>query len=395
MPPGRERRSRSRESVGRYHDAPAPGATNSSPTSMHEPRAVFAAGPGDKRFLHLNVRPPAFRSARRASRPRGPLSGGRVPDAAFGVEGGRRNGGAVVQFDDHVRRAREDHLRAHHHRLPLHVGEHVGAAGDLEHVVEKPVAAACVHVSQRPAVASDHEQRLGTRQPSYPCPDGGQPLLDLLCRRLGGLLQPNPRAERSHGLGDVGQVPMHVWVDRNAGTLDLPLQLDLCVVHDDEIRPERQKPLDVRIDEAADAGNLLDVRWKVIVVADAHHAVAGADLEEHFGGGRHQRDDAPRTVAGRRGGACSDLDRGGTAGVRACFKPGLKACATCESARQREACPSLHPRRKSSHRKNGPPMMAVTIPTGSSTGASAVRAMRSQPIRKAAPNNADAGSTSR
>ena len=45
--------------------------------------------------------------------------------------------------------------------------------------------------------------------------------------------------------------------------------------------------------------------------------------------------------------------------------------------------------------KNGPPMTAVTIPTGSSIGANSVRATRSQAIRNAAPNSADAGSTRR
>src|SRR4029079_3688357 len=51
--------------------------------------------------------------------------------------------------------------------------------------------------------------------------------------------------------------------------------------------------------------------------------------------------------------------------------------------------------RNSSHKKTGPPMMAVMMPTGSSSGAMIVRATRSQPIRKAAPNSAAAGSTSR
>ena len=40
----------------------------------------------------------------------------------------------------------------------------------------------------------------------------------------------------------------------------------------------------------------------------------------------------------------------------------------------------------SSHRKNGPPIIAVTMPTGSSSGASTVRATRSHSMRNAAPN---------
>src|SRR5206468_3680143 len=52
-------------------------------------------------------------------------------------------------------------------------------------------------------------------------------------------------------------------------------------------------------------------------------------------------------------------------------------------------------RRNRSHKKTGPPMMAVMMPTGNSSGAMIVRATRSQPIRNAAPNSADAGKTRR
>ena len=47
------------------------------------------------------------------------------------------------------------------------------------------------------------------------------------------------------------------------------------------------------------------------------------------------------------------------------------------------------------HKKNGPPMSAVMTPTGNSMGAMTVRATTSHPIKKAAPNNAEAGSTRR
>ena len=47
------------------------------------------------------------------------------------------------------------------------------------------------------------------------------------------------------------------------------------------------------------------------------------------------------------------------------------------------------------HRKNGPPMSAVTTPTGISSGDISVRAARSHNTRKAAPNRAEAGSTIR
>ena len=46
-------------------------------------------------------------------------------------------------------------------------------------------------------------------------------------------------------------------------------------------------------------------------------------------------------------------------------------------------------------RKNGPPISAVMIPTGSSTGGMIVRDRMSQPTRNAAPNSTEAGSTMR
>mgnify|MGYP003694640869 CR=1 FL=1 len=55
---------------------------------------------------------------------------------------------------------------------------------------------------------------------------------------------------------------------------------------------------------------------------------------------------------------------------------------------------ATHGWRMSSHRKNGPPMSAVTMPTGSSSGASAVRETRSHATRNAAPKPSDAGTTS-
>jgi len=61
----------------------------------------------------------------------------------------------------------------------------------------------------------------------------------------------------------------------------------------------------------------------------------------------------------------------------------------------REIVDERQPRRMRSQRKNGPPMIAVRMPTGSTIGAIRVRAATSQTTRKAAPNSVEAGSTSR
>jgi len=49
----------------------------------------------------------------------------------------------------------------------------------------------------------------------------------------------------------------------------------------------------------------------------------------------------------------------------------------------------------SSHRKNGPPIIAVMMPTGNSTGAITSRASTSHAIKNAAPSRAAAGRTIR
>ena len=79
------------------------------------------------------------------------------------VAGAEARAVAVLQFDDDVGPPREHHLRRHLHRLALDVAEHVVAAGDLEHVVQEPVAAARVDVLQRARLAAEHEQRQRAR----------------------------------------------------------------------------------------------------------------------------------------------------------------------------------------------------------------------------------------
>ena len=60
--------------------------------------------------------------------PHGRQRGQRVPDAPLGGQLVRPERGGVVQLDDGVRRAREDHLSAHLDRLSRQVSQHVGLA---------------------------------------------------------------------------------------------------------------------------------------------------------------------------------------------------------------------------------------------------------------------------
>src|SRR6185436_2521268 len=76
-----------------------------------------------------------------------------------------------------------------------------------------------------------------------------------------------------------------------------------------------------------------------------------------------------------------------------CPNDWLRACL--RDLRVLRGCIYLHDRFTNSQRKKGPPIKAVTTPTGISSGDISVRAARSHNTRNAAPNNAEAGSTIR
>ena len=103
-------------------------------------------------------------------------------------------------------------------------------------------------------------------------------------------------------------------------------------------------------------GSDLRLRRKVIVGADADDLRPGADREQHLGHGGHERDDASRTLG---------------CGAALEVREPRHASPTGRAAQREERSRSENQLRlTSSHRKNGPPSIAVTTPTGTSTGAS-------------------------
>ncbi len=144
-------------------------------------------------------------------------------------------------------------------------------------------------------------------------------------------------------------------------TFELRVQLRLRAVDDHEVWPQRQDALGVRIDQRANLRECLHFGGELVEAADCHHLRAGADREQHLGNRGDERYDSPR--------------RGG--GVPALRQRRVEQEAdecNCDDRRQLL--------RTSSHRKNGPPIMAVTMPTGISTGARMVRATRSHATTK-------------
>jgi hypothetical protein len=104
------------------------------------------------------------------------------------------------------------------------------------------------------------------------------------------------RAEAADRLRDVGQTAVQVSVVRHAGTFHLRAQIGLRAVEDDEVRPQRKDPLDVRIEQRADARQRVHLGRKAIVAADGDDAIARAHREQHLGRRGNDRDDAMSTA---------------------------------------------------------------------------------------------------
>ena len=193
------------------------------------------------------------------------------------------------------------------------------------------------------------------------------------------------RAQRRHRLQDVGEPAVHVAEPRDAGTFELLREVALRAVDDDQVRPQRQDPLDVGIEQRADARQRAHLRA-------AHRSKL--------------------LTATTRGPAPIANSISVAAGTREMMRVGRSAPAPSQARDSRDSTRTAvwtrrsgderqspfrstptHGWRTSSHRKNGPPMSAVTMPTGSSSGASAVRETRSHATRNAAPKPSDAGTT--
>jgi len=245
-------------------------------------------------------------------------------------------------------------------------GWSLSAARRFEHVVQESIAAARVDPAQRSGLAAEHEKRSWPRLRRHACADGGELVLHPIGHAAGLCFEADARTQRPNRFRDVGQSAVDVRKHGDAGGFELALQVGLSRVHDNEVGLEREEPFDVRVEQRAETRQLFDLPRIPIVAADADDPVAGADRKQHLRCCRHERYDAVGNRLAR-----------------------AEHRHTGEQRRQRYA------RLNSSHKNTGPPMTAVTMPTGSSTGASTVRATRSQPMRNAAPNSADAGSTSR
>src|SRR4029453_103009 len=297
---------------------------------------------------------------------------------------------ARMQFDDDFRCADDHRFVRRLHPFPLDIAKHIVAARDVEELVKKADATADIHTTQRAGVAADDEHRWRAPLSADAHADGVElrshlPNDAIALGRMSG--QTRNVANR---LQDAVDTAMAVRVDANAVARDLPLQFALRSIDNDEIRTQRQNPLGVRIEQRPDARQRFRVGREVVIAADADDLRSGADGKQHLGDVRDERDDTTSgsTARGRpRRGLIANCPR--TEQVRAPPRSGRAA------QKKNDANEANQLRLTSSHRKKGPPTIAVTTPTGTSTGASTVRATKSHAMRNAAPKSAAAGNTIR
>ena len=152
------------------------------------------------------------------------------------------------QLEDDVRPARQDELGRRLHRLLFHVGKDVVAAGCVEHVVEEAESAAGVDASKRERVAAEDEQRARPGPAGDAPADVGERRIDATDQCRGGLVASDARAKLTDGRGHVSKPRVLVHEHRDRRALELPAEFDLALVDDDEIGPEGEDALEIRVD---------------------------------------------------------------------------------------------------------------------------------------------------
>src|SRR4029079_15993977 len=133
--------------------------------------------------------------------------------------------------------------------------------------------------------------------------------------------------------------------------------------------------------ERADPRQFLD-GWRLMVVAaDTHDLRTRPDRKQQLRHGGHETHDARRV--------CGLREKEGTIKSPAPCNREQDGRDRCDQRKQESSSRGHYgrppARRTSSHKKNGPPIRAVTIPTGSSMGARTVRAIRSHATRNDPP----------
>ena len=183
--------------------------------------ASATRGPGTQIRESTMSRRPSFRTAGTEGTP------ARWSDRATGW----RSRANCRDLENDVRLAREDQLGAGLHRFALDVGEHVVAAGRVEHVVQETDAAARVDAAQR---SRSRPKTSSVRRPPvrlHALPDAVEPRFD--AERATAALQqswPERRAELAAAWPIMSARPAWRYETPDAARVELLLQIHLAAV---------------------------------------------------------------------------------------------------------------------------------------------------------------------
>ena len=123
---------------------------------------------------------------------------------------------------------------------------------------------------------------------------------------------PDSLAESPHRYRDVRQPGVRVHERGDSCPSQLRQDVGLAAVDDDQIRPEREDPFDVGIEQRPHSRQALDLRREMVEAADANDPRTRADGEQHLGDRGDQRDDSRRRRVGvlllASGSVCDDAD---------------------------------------------------------------------------------------
>ena len=176
---------------------------------------------------------------------------------------------------------------------------------------------------------------------------------------------------------DVGEPRVLVVEHRNAGAVQPRDEVALRAVDDDEIRLEREDALEVRIDQRADARPASRPPAESGRSSTRRRPSSPAPIANSISVTAGTREMIRRGRRSRRRRLWARLDARGASRLH--VSPSASAPASPDRIHARRVIGVL----KSNQRKNGPPMSAVMMPTGSSSGANTVRASASQATRNA------------
>ncbi len=160
---------------------------------------------------------------------------------------------AGSQLEDDFWCTRKDELARRLDGLLLDVREDVLASGGDQHVVEKAHATARVDAAQRQRVAPEDQQGSRLRSADDAGPDASQRGVNPCDESVRLSVAADPPAELSNRRRHIGKAGVFVDEHGNRRALELPPQIGLALVDDNQVGSERENSLEIGIEQRADS----------------------------------------------------------------------------------------------------------------------------------------------